>query len=91
MIMRSRLPVSLMTAATLFLTRSTVARPADPTAGAAEGAQINEATVKKYEFNPSPIRVKPGTRVQLKITATDHAHNFAMRQSNETIAGWRRC
>jgi heme/copper-type cytochrome/quinol oxidase subunit 2 len=26
--------------------------------------------------NPSPIRVKQGARVQLKITATDHAHGI---------------
>src|SRR5438132_13249212 len=34
---------------------------------------------EKYEFNPSPIRVKQGTRVQLKITATDHAHGFRIK------------
>ena len=43
---------------------------------AAEGVQVIEVTAKKYEFDPSPIRVKQGTKVQLKITATDHAHGF---------------
>jgi cytochrome c oxidase subunit II len=43
---------------------------------AAEGVQVIEVTAKKYEFSPSPIRVKQGTKVQLKITATDHAHGF---------------
>lgn len=38
--------------------------------------QVIEVTAKKYEFDPSPIRVKQGTKVQLKITATDHAHGF---------------
>jgi heme/copper-type cytochrome/quinol oxidase subunit 2 len=33
-------------------------------------------SAKKYEFSPSPIRVKQGTRVELKITATDHVHGF---------------
>ena len=41
-----------------------------------EGVQVIEVTAKKYEFSPSPIRVKQGTKVQLKITASDHAHGF---------------
>ena len=41
-----------------------------------ENVQTIEVSAKKYEFSPSPIRVKQGTRVQLKITATDHAHGF---------------
>jgi cytochrome c oxidase subunit II len=43
------------------------------------GLQVIEVTAKKYEFAPSPIRVKQGTRVQLKITATDHAHGFKIK------------
>jgi len=39
---------------------------------APESAQVIDVTAKKYEFSPSPIRVKQGTKVQLKITATDH-------------------
>jgi cytochrome c oxidase subunit 2 len=41
-----------------------------------EGAQVITITAKKYEFDPSPIRVKQGTKVRLSITATDHAHGF---------------
>jgi hypothetical protein len=44
-----------------------------------EGVHVIEVTAKKYEFTPSPIRVKQGTRVQLKITATDHAHGFKIK------------
>ncbi len=40
--------------------------------------QVIEVQAKKYEFNPSPIRVKQGTKVQLKITATDRVHGFRM-------------
>src|SRR6185437_7820905 len=43
------------------------------------GLQVIEVTAKKYEFNPSPIRVKQGTRVQLKIPATDHPHGFKIK------------
>jgi heme/copper-type cytochrome/quinol oxidase subunit 2 len=79
--MRYLFSFSLMAAATLSLMSSTVARPAKVSADATEGAQVIEVIAKKYEFNPSPIRVKQGTRVQLKITATDHAHGFAIRLS----------
>lgn len=43
-----------------------------------EGVQVIQVTAKKYEFDPSPIRVKQGTKVQLKITAADHAHGFRL-------------
>jgi len=61
---------SLLVAMTFPLTGHSVPRPAP------EGVQAIEVTAKKYEFSPSPIRVKQGTKVQLKITATDHAHGF---------------
>jgi cytochrome c oxidase subunit 2 len=33
-------------------------------------------TAKKYEFDPSQIRVKKGEHVKLLITAVDHDHGF---------------
>lgn len=41
-----------------------------------QNVQIIEITAKKYEYSNSPIHVKMGTKVQLKITATDHDHGF---------------
>ena len=41
-----------------------------------QNVQLIEVTAKKYEFSPSPIHVKAGTKVQLKITAVDHDHGF---------------
>jgi cytochrome c oxidase subunit 2 len=41
-----------------------------------QAAQVIELTAKKYEYSSSPVHVKNGTRVQLKITATDHDHGF---------------
>jgi len=41
-----------------------------------QNVQLIEVTAKKYEFNPSPIRVKRGAKIQLKITALDRAHGF---------------
>jgi len=41
-----------------------------------QNVQTIEVTAKKYDFTPSPIRVKQGTTVRLKITATDRAHGI---------------
>lgn len=48
------------------------------TTQSAGGEQVIEVTAKKYEFDPAPIYVKQGTKVQLKITATDHDHGFKL-------------
>lgn len=65
------LPICLLLAAITIPPAGRVAPGAAP-----EGVQVIDVTAKKYEFNPSPIRVKQGTKVQLKITATDHTHGF---------------
>jgi cytochrome c oxidase subunit 2 len=41
-----------------------------------QDVQVIEITAKKYEYSISPVHVKAGTKVQLKITATDHDHGF---------------
>jgi cytochrome c oxidase subunit 2 len=51
------------------------ARPAN-TSQAEQGVQVIEVTAKKYEYTPSPIRVKLGAKVQLKITSLDKTHGF---------------
>jgi len=47
---------------------------------APDDVQVIEVTAKKYQFTPSPIRVKAGARVQLKITATDHVHGVKLSE-----------
>jgi len=41
---------------------------------------VNEIkmTAKKYEFNPSQIKIKQGEHVRLVITAIDHDHGFKL-------------
>ncbi len=51
------------------------ARPAN-ISQADQGVQVIEVTAKKYEYTPSPIRVKLGAKVQLKITSLDKTHGF---------------
>jgi cytochrome c oxidase subunit II len=65
----SIVPASLL-AFTMFLPLSKSA-PAQ-----IQDVKIIEITAKKYEYSASPIHVKSGTKVQLKITATDHDHGF---------------
>ena len=43
--------------------------------------QVIEVSAKKYEYTPSPIRVKRGARVQLRITALDKTHGFKINLS----------
>jgi cytochrome c oxidase subunit 2 len=45
-------------------------------AGGDEPVQVITVSATKYKFQPSPIRVKRGSRVQLKVTAIDHVHGF---------------
>jgi cytochrome c oxidase subunit 2 len=43
-----------------------------------QGLRVIDVTAKKYEYSISPVHVKVGTKVQLKITATDHDHGFRL-------------
>ena len=79
--MRSYWPISLLIAGIFCLRSGAVPQAAQP-ASAGETQVIN-VTAKKYEFEPATIRVKQGTRVQLRITATDHAHGMKISQTAE--------
>jgi cytochrome c oxidase subunit 2 len=63
---------SLVLVAGLVLVTSLAASAYQP----GQNPQVIEVTAKKYDFTPSPIRVKQGARVQLKITATDREHGI---------------
>jgi len=41
-----------------------------------QNVKVIEMTAKKYEFSPSPVHVKAGTKVQLKITTLDRKHGI---------------
>lgn len=80
---------TLLVLVTFFLTGSTIATPQNQPSAANGNVQVIDVTAKKYEFNPSPIRVKQGAKVQLKITATDHAHGFRLSPYPEGAEGAR--
>lgn len=81
--MKFLLPISFLTAATLILSGG--AAPNAYRMPSPEGVQTIEVTAKKYEFEPSTIRVKQGARVQLKIRATDHAHGFKISEMPDGV------
>lgn len=79
--MRSQLLAALLLmTATLVLTNGILAGPSSRSPSPTNGVQVVDVIAKKFEFDPSPIRVKQGTKVQLKITAKDHAHGFRIRE-----------
>ena len=49
---------------------------ASPVMAEDQKVQVIELTAKKYEYSSSPVHVKSGTKVQLRITAVDHDHGF---------------
>lgn len=62
--------IALFSALTLGQEAKTVAQTQD------QDLQVVEVTAKKYEFSPSRVHVKAGTKVQLKITASGRDHGF---------------
>jgi cytochrome c oxidase subunit 2 len=43
-----------------------------------QAPQIMEVSAKKYEFTPSQIHVKQGTRVELKVHSEDETHGIKL-------------
>lgn len=41
-----------------------------------QNVQVINMTAKKYEFNPSTVHVKKGTKVQLHVTMLDRTHGL---------------
>lgn len=46
---------------------------------AEEAIQEIRVSAKKYEYNPSEIRVRAGSRVRLIFTAEDRTHGFEVK------------
>lgn len=74
--MRPSLRICSLIPATLLLAVAALAQGAKPAQSSGDNVQIIEMTAKKYTFSPSPIHVKKGAKVQLKITALDREHGF---------------
>ena len=59
-----------------FLVPMASCLPVGQTLAQTQDVQVIAVSAKKYEYSPAPIHIKKGTKVQLKITATDHDHGF---------------
>jgi len=70
--------ILLPTAVAIVLRLAIFSPGSAPALGQNARVQVIEVTAKKYEYSPAPIHVKSGTKIQLKITATDHDHGFSV-------------
>jgi len=59
--------------------------PPCPVLAQDQQVQVIELRAKKYEYSPSPVHVKAGTKIQLKITAVDHDHGFRILTDPEGV------
>ena len=70
--------ILLPTAVAIVLRLAIFSPGSAPALGQNARVQVIEVTARKYEYSPTPIHVKSGTKIQLKITATDHDHGFSV-------------
>ena len=70
--------ILLPTAVAIVLGLAIFSPGSAPARGQNTRVQVIEVTARKYEYSPAPIHVKSGTKIQLKITATDHDHGFSI-------------
>jgi cytochrome c oxidase subunit II len=47
-----------------------------PVSASAQDVQIVEIAAERFSFNPSEIRVKGGTRLEIRLTSEDTMHGF---------------
>ena len=73
--MKQKIGIIVVIAAMAFAAGLAGARVGSSQSATSE-VKVIEMTAKKYEYSQSEIRVKKGTRVQLKIRATDRTHGF---------------
>jgi cytochrome c oxidase subunit 2 len=67
--------VALALMAGIVMTEST-ALPAVASAKAGQDARVIEIAAERFTFTPSEIRVKAGTRLEIRLQSDDTAHGF---------------
>lgn len=69
-----RHPVRVL--ALLLTTGLVVAAGVWPPAAASQETRVIEITAERFTFTPSEIRVKAGTRLEIRLESDDTAHGF---------------
>ena len=54
-----------------------------PDANSKSSTKVIDVSAKKYEFEPAEIRVKKGTRVELKVHSVDEPHGIKLSLTPE--------
>ena len=56
-----------------------------PNAAEAQEVQVVEITAERFSFNPSEIRVKAGTRLEIRLLSEDTNHGFHIKGTDVDI------
>ena len=67
---------ALMSLALLASSISLPATPRLPVSAGRQDVQIVEISAERFSFNPSEIRVKAGTSLEIRLTSEDTMHGF---------------
>jgi heme/copper-type cytochrome/quinol oxidase subunit 2 len=73
---RTGLRIFVLTATAMALASIWLSFQSRVTRAQDQSPQVIEMTAKKYDFGPSAVHVKAGSKVVLKITAADRPHGF---------------
>ena len=60
----------------VVVTEGAASRAAGENAAVAQDAKIIEISAERFAFTPSEIRVKAGTRLEIRLQSDDTAHGF---------------
>jgi cytochrome c oxidase subunit II len=75
-LMRNSLRLLALVLVTATVMAEDAALPAVASAQAGQDTKIIEIAVERFTFTPSQIRVKAGTRLEIRLESDDTAHGF---------------
>jgi cytochrome c oxidase subunit 2 len=75
-LMRDSIRLFALALLTVVLATEGAAVPAVASAKAGQETKVIEITAERFAFTPSEIRVKAGTRLEIRLESDDTAHGF---------------
>jgi cytochrome c oxidase subunit 2 len=70
----AKVPALALGIGVLLMAAAAIVWPLEP--AVAQETQVIEITAERFSFNPSEIRVKAGTRLEIRLTSEDTMHGF---------------